>query len=277
MVYLVATLANDAEHLPALIDGLRHEVLVPEPDPKGESWAVGYYADNRALIIKKPSNTLADRSIGQIAGNLKSRILLACVQSTVERERPPPYRHRHWLFGFAGDLSPLRAHASRIRERLPSFIRTDPAHAGVGELAFGMFLAELHRGQMIEDALVDSQELARALKRTADAIKGLVMESGGDVAASFVATNGKVVVVARSGVPLYYKVQQSLEVSAETAPDPGSTDFKRHVEALKRFRAVVVAQTVPEGRANWAEVAEGVALSITSQLEVKLVEHQDPR
>ena len=56
MVYLLAAIANDSEYTPALLYALGAELAVPpSPADSDEIWGIGYYADNRALIIRKPA------------------------------------------------------------------------------------------------------------------------------------------------------------------------------------------------------------------------------
>ena len=67
-------------------------------------------------------------------------------------------------------------------------------------MAFAMFLAELHRNNMLDDPLVTPQALAEALGRTSQTIARLSTEANQDpVVASYVATNGKYLSVSTSG------------------------------------------------------------------------------
>src|SRR5688572_22783394 len=115
MVYLLAAIANDAEYTPALLYSLGAELAVPEAG-SDEIWGIGYYADNRALIIRKPAELLPRRSFYELSPSVTSRVVLA----TIERDNPsleksPPYRFRRWLFASTGDLSPLAALSDRVQ------------------------------------------------------------------------------------------------------------------------------------------------------------------
>ncbi|MBK8012870.1 MAG: hypothetical protein IPK13_16110 [Deltaproteobacteria bacterium] len=278
MVYLVATIASDAEHLPTLLERLRDEVAVPEVRPGGgEAWSVGYYADRRPLIIKKPGTLVPGRSIAELAGGLKSQVMLACIKNRNDvGRRSPPYRHGRWLFAHVGDLSGLEAQSARIRERLPTFFPGEADDTGPGALAFAMFRAELQRigAGAEEDPLIAPSELRQALHRAAEAASGLAREASLMLRAGFVATNGRVIVASRVGAPLWFRSKIGLEASADSPllADPSSIGFKRLMESLARFRAVVLAHAVREGQgqSEWVEVPEGRTLSVDHQLSVDL-------
>jgi len=268
MVYMLATLANDADYMPSLLHALGAELEVPAIEGQA-TWGVGYYADERALIIKKPGSILSERNVYGLAPEVRSRIVIACTKLGADRESAPPFRFRRWLFGCTGDLAPLMALRETISEKLPNFILSEVGDANPGALAFAMFLSELHRGGQLEDVLIEGATLAGALARTVDAIRRLSTEAeGGPVRASFVASNGRVVLVSNAGAPISRKLQAGLERLPAGPPDPAITDFKELAAALKRFRAVVVAPGAAGERADWTDIPEGQTLAIDGQLGV---------
>ncbi len=95
MVHLVATVANDADRMPSLLYALRNEVVVPESTALLETWGVGYYAEDRALIIRKPAELLSTRSIFELAPNVQSGIVLACVQRDAPQREHAPHELPH--------------------------------------------------------------------------------------------------------------------------------------------------------------------------------------
>jgi len=268
MGYLLGTISNDAEHMPSLLFSLSNELEVP-PSAVGETWGVGYYADDRALIIRKPAELLNRRSVFEIGGEVKSRIVVACAQSDATRDHSPPFRFRRWLFGISGALAPLEALRPRIMDKLPDFVRTEMGEASGGELAFGMLLADLHRASLLDDSLAEGAAVGGALGRTVDTINRLTAEAGnGEVKAGYLVTNGRIMLVARSGVPLSWKLQEGLEGLPEGPPDPALTDFKQIAAALKRFRAIAVAAGPPSGRSGWTEIGESQVLLIDNKLQL---------
>lgn len=269
MVYLLATFANDAEYLPSLLHALASQLDAPEAEREQETWGVGYFADDRALIIKKPASILNHRTMYALAPEVRSRILLACAKAGTDRELAPPYRFRRWLFAYAGDLSALQQIRATVAEKLPDFIRSEIRENTPGGLAFGMFLAELHRAGRLEDPLAQGPDLGAALARAADTITRLSGEvESGPCRASFVASNGRVVLVSEAGATLSQKVQMGLERLPDGPPDPALTDFKQQAAALKRFRAVVIAPGDLSDRPDWEVIPSGSTRVIDGALKV---------
>jgi hypothetical protein len=273
MVYLLAAIANDSEYTGALLYALGSELAVPQaPADADEIWGIGYYADNRALIIRKPAELLSQRSFYELAPAVTSRVVLAAIErEPPSLEKSPPYRFRRWLFASTGDLTTLGGLADRIQDKLPDFVRNEAANKGGPGLAFAMFLAELHRAGLLDDPLAAPQGLAEALGRTAQTIARLSTEANHDpVAASYVATNGKHLLLAGSGVRIFWKEQRGLESLPEGPPDPALTDFKQIAEALKRFRAIVVARDVGTSQ-GWNPIESGDLYHVGANLQMTKV------
>lgn len=270
MVHLLATIANDADFMPAHLHALRGFVQIPEPAASAEVWGVGYFADGRGLIVRKPAALLEERSAYAVAGQLQSRIVFTCARSERAQSDAPPYRFRRWLFGFAGGLEALGPLQGSVADRLPSFVRDVLGDEHGGRLAHAMFLAELHRADLLEDPLADPVQVGAALARTAETLARLGPEAGvSGFEASFVASNGRGVVVSRAGRPLWMREVNGLERLPEGPVDETLNDFKRVAEALKRFRAHVVAGDVAEDASGWTALPPRGTTVFEDNMEVR--------
>lgn len=270
MVQLLAAVATDAEHMPSLMYALRGLLEVP-PLGEGESdvFGLGYYGDDRALTMRKPGELLERPSLYELAAKVKSGVVLAAVQRGVKDTiHAAPHRYRRWLFTASGDLSVLSELRGRIVEALPGFIRSEIQEVNPSELAFGMFLRELHDRGQLDDALLEPRLYAEAMKRASDMMQSLAHEAGKSApAASFAATNGRCVLAGRYGPPLYTKRQEGLEAVPEGPLDEELHDVQRVIEALKRFRAVIVAggsSTAPGP--DWRELPPNSTLWVDRSL-----------
>jgi hypothetical protein len=258
--------------MPSLLYALRNELHLPEKAAPGEVWGVGYYAEDRALIIRKPAELLTSRSVFELAPNVQSSIVLACVKKEVKAlEQAPPHRFRNWLFGYCGDLTSLSKVKDRVVDKLPDFVLPEiGGDSAGGSLAFGMFITDLHRSGLLQDPLASHAALAQSLQRTAEAIRMLAKEAGvSEPKATYVATNGRVVLASRSGAPLFAKLQEGLESSPHGPSDPSLNEFKRLAEALKRFRALILTENVVAGRTGWNEVQEGSTIYFDRKLGIQ--------
>ncbi len=267
MEVLFATLANDAEYLPALLHALGSQVAVSQEGASKEAWGLGYYADERALIIRKPAGLLGERSLYRLAPETRSTIMLAAAVGVQRQVLAPPFRFRNWLFGCSGDLSALETLKHQIIEGLPDFLREDLREANGAKLAGAMFLAELHRSSLLDDPLGDAEGYRKALGTAVDTINRLSPEAGGaEAQAAYVASNGRILLAESSGRPLLIKQQIGLEALPEGPPDPALNDFKQIAEALKRFRAWSVSLSA-EGE-GWTPLPDQVPIAIDAELNV---------
>lgn len=272
MVLLLAAIATDAEHMPSLLYSLRGVMVPPEPKVEGETWGVGYFADGHALTIRKPGELVTARNFYELAGSVRSRVLMALVQRGQSKNlQAPPHRFRRWLFGGVGDLSALNAVRGKIVDAVPDFIRTEVGDQTAGELAFGMFLRELQKRNLLSDPLVDGPSLAEAMKRTTEAMNMLAAEAGIEPPrASFAATNGRTVIVARgkNAPPIHWKRQEGLEMLPDGPIPPSLGDPQQVADALKRFRAVVFGAELKNTPPDWKEIGEARTLWVDRTLTV---------
>ena len=271
MPYLLAAHANDATYMPALLYALGPALTGPRGDDEGETWGVGYYADHRPLIIKKPSELMAERTAYALASEVRSRTLVASAQRSAARDQAPPYRFRRWLLTYSGDVSPLARLQGAIAEKLPSFLRTELGAGTAGQLLFAMVLAELYRSGLLDGPIGDSCAIHDAARRAADGIRGLSSEAeNGPVEAGFVLTSGRGLHAASIGAPLFWKIQTGLERLPEGPPDPALTDFNEVAAALKRFKAVAVARHIETGASDWSPL-NNASLRVTDELTADIV------
>lgn len=270
MVHLLAAVANDAEYMPALLSALRGQVRLPERVAPGETWGVGYFADDRGLIVRKPTTILEDRSAYGIARDLKTRFVMVCARVEQTQSDAPPFRFRRWLFGYTGNLDALGALQGKVAPRLPDFVQDVLGDGHGGRLAHAMFLTELHRAGILEDPLAEPAEMGAALERTAETLARLGPEAGVDgFEASFVASNGRVLVVTRAGRALFTREVNGLENLPEGPLDETLHDFKRIAEALKRFRARVVALDVLPDAPGWEQLGARGSTVVDATLQVR--------
>ncbi len=261
-MYLIATLANDADYMPALTHLLGREL--PEPDARDGAWGIGYYADDRALIMRRPMDAETEVGIDTMTQDLHSHIVVASGSSGGTNL----YRFRRWLFAGSGDLQPLEAMRDTIREKLPDFLATEFGEGNGAALAFAMFLSALRKAGGLDDPLFSVPDTRLVMAKTVDTIRGLSSEAqDGPVKAAYVATNGRCIVSAGSGLPVYLKTQAGLEALPEGPVDPARTDFKAVAEALRRFRAVVLAHQEGQ-RGTWERLADGMTIAIDGQLNL---------
>jgi hypothetical protein len=265
-MYLLATRANDASYMPALIHELSAELGIGDVDAPAV-WGVGYYGDDRALTMRRPVDAVLDRGLYPLVPDVCSSILVACASPPGGGEAPAPYRFRRWLFGHAGDLSPLEAMRDAIAPKLPDFIRLELGAGSVGELAFAMTLAEFRRSGVLDDPLATEADVRAAFTRAIDSIRGLSSEAAsGELAACFAVSNGRHLSVASAGAPVGVFVRDGLESLPDGPVDEARTDYVEISRSLRSFRAVVFA--AGDRGPEWTVVPDGAVVGVDAQLNV---------
>ncbi|MBX2813040.1 MAG: hypothetical protein KTR25_14595 [Myxococcales bacterium] len=269
MVYLVATVANNAELMPALLFSLRGQVAVPDILSEQEMWGVGYFLDDRGLIVRKPASSLDERNSYSIASELRSRMMILCAHQAYSRTEVPPYRFRHWLFGYVGDLDALGRLQTKIMPKLPDFSHDVLGDDHGGRLAHAMFLAELHRAGVLEDVLAEPVLLGQALEKTATTLLRLAPEAGvPELRASFVASNGRMMAISRVGYPLWIREVDGLERLPEGPVDENLHDFQEVAAALQRFRAYAIAMDVLPDMSAWRPMSSRGTTVVDAALQM---------
>lgn len=262
MVHLLAAIANDAEYMPAFLHAARELAPAPAAAPGDEAWGVGYFADGRALIVRKPGALLEDRSSYGVTPDLRSHVVLTCAQRNSMQVEAPPFRFRGWLFGGVGGLSEAGRLQASVASKMPSFLQDLLVDPRGGRLAQAMFLAELHRAGVLEDPLAPPERAAEALSTAIETMARLGPEVGCDALEGvFVATQGRALLVLPFGRPVFTRTVQGLERLPDGPVDETLNDFKRVAEGLRRFKAEVVA-TGREEDPSWSPLPDRVTTII---------------
>jgi len=270
---LLGVFASDAENLPSLMFSLGSEVSGVGPHPDGEVWSLGYYAQDQALVSRKPGELVDSRQFYELAADVKSRVLVGFISDgQANTPHTPPHRFRNWLFGAMGQFDGLETLGDKIEEKLPNFIRSEMGFETGSELAFGMFLRELHERNLLDNSLVTSSSLAEALAKTSETIQILCDEVGQPVVGGLLATNGRCMLVNAQGRELHWRVQEGLEQLPEGPPDPTMANFKLIVEGLKRFRGVLIAGDVAGELSGWTGLSSGQTCWLDRQLELQTLD-----
>ncbi len=166
---------------------------------------IGYLDGGDLLISKRPGDQGVVDLVGDARGAASETFLLcAPVESagSFAIERTPPMRYRSWLFaGGDADRAPQRSPRERAFEAVPDFLRRQLPGSGSLDLAFLLFLAELHRGGLLGNAAPERDE---ALPAFAAAARRLSAAEGAAMP-PLLAASRRCLLAARGAAPLYWK------------------------------------------------------------------------
>ena len=261
MAHLLALLGNDPALLHCQLHRVRDQVHLGQWDALG----LGYFSDDAVLVAKRPGN-VGTVEIATLAREIPSPALLAMAQEAgfaFDEDATDPFRFRSWLFAMDGGMDGFEALRERVVEALPDLIRRGIRSTTDREHLFGLFLRHLKDRGRLDDPYASATDVARCL---GDAILELDRAEGGPRRSQLaaVATNGRVLVAARRGKPLFYTLQEGAGTCEPCglahAGDPGAG-------VHRRAKAVILASEPRNGGVieipDCSAVAVGRGLDIT--------------
>jgi glutamine amidotransferase len=176
-------------------------------------------------------------------------------------EGTSPYRLRHWLFAGVGRVLPVgeRAH---VAASLPEFLQRGLEGTTDAELAFRVALGHVHASsRRLDHPDLEPSVVCAAMAKTIAQLDARARESGAPAPrTASVFTNGRVLVAARRGRPLYYRLVEGLAVCGRCGVLASTPETDPRVRPHRTLKGVVIASSVTSGR--WLEVPEGAALAI---------------
>lgn len=270
MSHTVALLTLDASLVRCELDRVRPQLELAD---EGLAVGVGAYGDDQVLqrcygagvpragLFEVPDSPAVLLHAGPLA-----------VGQSLE-ENTAPFRFRQWLFAMCGEVD----RADRVRERLlselPDFLLRSVRGSTVGEVAFGVFLAELRRLGRIEDPQLEAPVAAQLLSATARAVAVAAQAAGAERPPAFalVATNGRLLVAARRGDhPLAFRLLEGDPVCKRCGLEPGAREADPLVRDHRRRRSVVIAALAPRNE-GWKPAPENGAIAVDRKLSLQVL------
>lgn len=264
MGHILALLGNDPSLLPCCLHRLHDRVAMGD----WETLGLGHYADDAALVTKRPGDAGA-RDLPALADGLHGPALLAMAQGRgfrFEEDATDPFRFRQWLFCMDGATEAFAGWREELLADLPDLIRRQIRGTTDREHVFALFLRLLRERGRLDDPNAPAIDAARCLGDAVREIDRLERERGSTrpCPLAMAATNGRLLVAVRRGRPLFYR----LEEGDGTCALCGLTDPDDHrARAHRRSRTVALATEPLEG-AGFVEVPDGSTVAVGRGLDI---------
>jgi glutamine amidotransferase len=271
MSVVLAVLTSDPNLLKCELARLEGQVDL-HAEPRANAVGVGAYADGEVLLRRL--STDMGLTVGSLAPPHESGALLfhagrLPVGQSLE-DNTQPFRSRAWLFAHQGALNAFEQLRDSLLEQLPEFLRWQVQGTLDSEVAFAHFLKQLRDMGRMEDPRLEAELAGRLLADTARELERQAAQAGAARTSTlnFVATNGRILLAARSGAsPLYYTRLEGTDRCEVCGLTPATPEMQPAVMAHRRQRAVVVASHVKRTQ-GWVELAHGTALAVSGELQV---------
>lgn len=268
MQNIFALLQSDPNLLACQLERLRGVVDLGA-DPLG-ALGLGYYATGDVLLRKRPNVRGAD--VATLAGEVESQAVVLYARQpggpAFDDESTPPFRFRRWLWVQSGDMEGFADYRAALTAALPDFLQRALKSDTDGELMFLHFAARLRDQGRIDDLDLDAQTAAAMLGQAVARVDEIALQAGQKrPQLAMAGTNGRVLVAARRGRPLWYALLEGIVPCLVHQIDAATPDHNVLVRPHHRVRGVALASSVraPNG---WVEVPEGSSVGVSRTLEV---------
>jgi predicted glutamine amidotransferase len=272
MSVVLAVLTSDPNLLRCELARLEGQAVL-QVEPRANAVGVGTYADGEVLLQRLSSDaglTLASLAPRHESGALVFHEGRLPLGMSLE-ENTQPFRARNWLFAHQGALNGFEKLRASLLEELPDFLRWQVKGSTDSEVAFAHFLKGLRDKGRTEDPRLEAELAGAVLAETARELERAAAKAGAARTSTlnFVATNGRILVATRSGsAPLYYTRLEGTDRCELCGIRPSAPETQPGVIAHRRQRAVVVASHLKRP-AGWVELEQGMALTVSEDLQVR--------
>jgi hypothetical protein len=240
MTRLFGCLSNQPQRLGEALASVRSALVAKGPIAR---WGVGYVQSGEVLLAHHPRAVPDELDFYPVVSGLASDYVIGAADlddGLRGHANAQPFRFRRWMF--AQDLrlgdapeGALEAAATELAAAIPDFLRRNLRGNSIAERAFFHVLAALHDDRTIDAPDLDPRRLRAALREALGRLLPIGTRHGLDLGGNLIATNGRAMIAARLGGPLYLRLlkQQTdlrrpesqfrsvLLVSADASPGEG--------------------------------------------------------
>jgi glutamine amidotransferase len=261
---------NDSQRVACALQPAR-EALVAPAAPEG--WGLASYQGGEVLLQRHPKPVVGPLDFYPAARDQRTDYMVGHVREPGTHARldnTQPFRFRSWVFAQSGPVDATAAQRAEILTHVPDFLRRNIRGQTVAEELFHVFLSFLHDASKLDDPNIALGDAGGALASTIKLADKLI---GMKSAANTIATNGRVLLAARSGRTMYVRQTNGIvdcHVCRDAAPDEARRDRRRtsheHVRAV-----LVVSEPDKLPDVGFEEVPDGNTLAVSRDLAKTLL------
>ncbi len=252
---------SDPLLMPCVVEHFKDAVAHVEPG-KAVVAGVGHYEVHEPLIAKYRPPTC--EFLLQHLGELRSHaVMVAAVkagESFIHGNDVQPFRYRNWLFTMAGQIH-LVEEEDEAALPIPTYIRRNIRGTTVPEVLFHQVLAFLHRQGLLAGERWEMSPLRKALK-AAVSLEGVSL-TGERADCSVILTDGRILLGAALGRPVYMRVFKGLENCKRCDDRLGQPVFHEHL----RGAAFLDTGSLPSE--EWETIGPNTLFQVDTSLNVE--------
>jgi glutamine amidotransferase len=269
MSRLFGFVINDAQRVACALHPAR-EALVAAAAPEG--WGLASYQGGEVLLQRHPKPVVGPLDFYRAAREQRTDYMVGHVRdggTPAKLENTQPFRFRSWVFARSGAPQPG---AAGVLEEVPDFLRRNIRGQDPAETLFHLFLSFLHDANRLDDPNVKATDVGGALAGAIAIADKAALNVGAQPApANIIATNGRILLAARNGLPLWARQVNGIHdcaVCATATAEEGKRDRRRiHHEHVKAVLVVSEPASEPARVAEgFEEVADGSVLVVNREI-----------
>ena len=264
MPRFLAFMCNDDNLTPVALRDLRERVAIPSTSDSS-GFGFGWLQDGRSLLRTTPKPSSGVPELLDLMSDARARTLLGHIltmeEGSVATLDLQPFRFRRWIVAHAGEVVGHAQTLAGLKETLPSFVAANIKGSNPSEILSHVFLAELHRLNLIDNA-TNRRGCGEAMAKTVQRLQ--VEATVAELALA--AISERSIVAAAIGRPLRYYEYRGLS-RQDGEPLFAGHKPKRLSHPTFKALALTDGEVVGEG---WKDVPDGHVLWVDDQWNVQL-------
>jgi glutamine amidotransferase len=271
MSRLLGYMCSDDSLTPYAMEEVRQQAWLDEANQPA-SLGFGWVQESRTLLRKHPSQSsepvdvlglLADIPARAIVGHMRENL-----DGAVDSLDLQPFRFRKWVYSQSGQVPRMEEFREELVARTPDHIRRNIAGKTGAEVVFHRFYHWLKKTGALTPSRAQGRRAAQALAATVDELEAQAHAAGfeGPLSLDIVAATERLVVAARLGDPIHYRVFDGMEQPGE---EPLFAGHRPKRIKHPHFKGVFLGSKLRPEADGWRELSERSVMWVDGSWEAK--------
>lgn len=273
MSRLLGYMCSDDSLTPYAMDEVRQEAWVDEANLPA-TLGFGWVQESRTLLRKHPSQAAEPIDVLGLLADLPARALVGHMRDhlggAIDTLDLQPFRFRKWVFSQTGHAPLFEEYRDELVADIPDHIRRNIQGKTDAEVVFHRFYHWMKKKGALATPRPTGRLVAEAIAATLDEIETRARQAGheGPVSLDLVAASERLVVAARTGDPIHYRMFDGIEHAAE---EPLFAGHRPKKVQHPHFKAVFLASNLAPEADGWEEVGERSVMWVDGSWEANVV------
>lgn len=260
MSRLLGYMCNDDSLTPCAMQEIGHQIL---SDTTRELAALGFgwVQEARTLLRKHPSADSKPVDVLGLLSDIPARAIVGHMQQKINGRVDTldlqPFRFRKWVFSQTGSVANFAEFRDELIADIPDHIRRNIQGKTQAEVVFHRFYHWMKKLGALAAPHENGRQVAQALAKTLEEVEQRARQAGleGPVEIDVVAATEKLMLCARTGDPLYYRLFEGVEEPADEPLFAGHRP-KRHEHPHFRGVFLTSAGDAAPADEDWQELSQ---------------------